>query len=248
LKKILIYRVLIDDYDAVITNDYKIKSKKFVYDFLYITNACIKTSWNVKIVKQMENDASLTNRYYKMCFFDDFDYYDYSIYLDANIRIENDLDELIENLDDRFGIHAHIHPHRSNQKIELAACYLHRKVNLRNYIKERLRQTGLKKLKLFECGVLIKNHKNESLKNGMQEWFEKYKNSRVRRDQIYFTEQMYKNNIEVGEIKNSNLRGENTKYFKIVSPHKKKPVKKNIFFKLDSIIRKTIFFLEEKIN
>lgn len=239
---------MINDYDSVIRNDFNIKSEKFEYDFLYITNTEIETDWKVKRIKEKNCDASLINRYYKMCYFDNFDDYDYSIYLDANIRIQNNLDDLIESLDEKYGVHAHIHPHRDNQKIELAACLANRKVSFVNYLIERIAQVKDEKFQLFECGVLIKNHNEKNIKKAMHEWFLKYENSRAKRDQLYFTSSMEKKQVKIGEIKDSNLRGENTKYFKIVSGHNNKNNKINLIFKIKSLIFKIIFFIENKIN
>lgn len=228
MQNILIYKAVFDSYDDIDDSIIELQSENINITYKYLSNRKNenKEGWDCILKEKIENDSALTNRYYKMCYWDDFEKYDYSIYLDGNIKIVSSLERLIESLERKIDIYAVRHPYRNDQKSELDACLLLNKIGLTEYFLESFNLYREKRHDLFECGILIKNHKSVKIKLGMQTWFDYYKISLCRRDQIFFTKSMIENNLSIGLLQGINIREEKTQYFKLLK-HKRNKKKVN---------------------
>lgn len=164
------------------------------------------------------------NRYCKMHGYKIFPNYKYSIYVDGRVNCVGALSDLINGIGNR-GLALHKHSFINDLYIEIIHLVLFQLVDeenakevARKYIKEGLpRNYGM-----LECGVIITDHTNHKAIEVLENWFDSYYRSCVKRDQLHLIYNIWKMNINVDEI--GTLEGSiwSNKYFNISHKHNMK--------------------------
>lgn len=132
-----------------------------------------------------------------------FEGYDYSIYIDGNIKLISTISKLIQKVNENRGLA--IHKHSSNNCIskEILDCRAYGKGNLKK-LKEQVNryfEKGFpKEYGMLECNVLVMDLKNKEAIHIFEDWWKEYLNSESRRDQIALPYVLWKNNVKVEEI------------------------------------------------
>ncbi|NVP02088.1 hypothetical protein HWA77_17890 [Photobacterium damselae subsp. damselae] len=216
MKNIVIYKAVFNSYDNI-----EEISDEFIYkniDYYVISDKYIELSkpWNLILVDDIYGDPVINNRFFKFNLIDKFKEYEYSIYLDGNISVVGDINQLVSSLDVNKEVFLYEHPYRGRVKDEVTACFIYGKINIFEFINLRSKKYSIyldNKYKLYECGVLIRTKNINNI--AFSELFEIFK-SKVRRDQIYFPHIMEKYNIAIDSLGISNIRTE-SEYFQLKS-------------------------------
>lgn len=204
--KVAIYTCITGNYDNV--EEPLIKEDGCDY-FLFTNNKNI-TSDNWKImpipeeIAKMGNNAKI-NRYIKMHPKELFDEYDYSIYIDGNIKLVSTISQFTQNVNTDTGLA--IHSHCTNVCIfdEVKACRAYGKGNYKNLKQQvnRYKNEGFPKdYGMLECNVLVSDLKNENSKKIFDAWWNEYLISESMRDQIALPYVLWKMKIPVEKIGN----------------------------------------------
>ena len=204
--KIAIYTCITGDYDKVeeplITEE--------GCDYFLFTNSKNITSDNWKIIpipeeiQKLQNNAKI-NRYIKMHPKELFEGYDYSVYIDGNIKLISTISQFVRKINDKTGFA--IHRHCTNECIfnEVKDCRAYGKGNYSKLKKQisRYKNEGFpKEYGMLECNVLVSNLKNENAKKIFDGWWNEYLTSESMRDQIALPYVLWKMKIPVEEIGN----------------------------------------------
>ena len=194
--RVAIYTVNIGGYDHLIqplfTNDkcdYYIVSDKKPTDL---------GVWKWIDANKYIEDLNTTNvkkaRYIKthpQLFFKD---YDYSIFIDGNIRCITDITKYIANINKNTGIAIHPHPYRDCIYKESKACKITGKGNY-NVMKKQVQEykaEGMPELfGLFETNVVIRDHNKKECIEIMDSWWNEI-DKKSERDQISLTYVLWK--------------------------------------------------------
>lgn len=202
-EKIVVYSVLFGAYD-------EIKEPIFVpdnCDFYLITDQELspKSAW--KRVDVSEFDLSdLTNveknRYFKMLPHLLFPNQKFSIYIDSNILVVGDLTAMI-NCIKESGIAMHAHRHRNCLYSEAKAAEMVNKIS-RNQFHEYKKHLDLIGMPLNyglpECNIIAREHNNPRCISLMNRWWDLFKNSNIKRDQLHISIAMWQESIIAEEI------------------------------------------------
>lgn len=151
------------------------------------------------------NTAALKNRYVKMFPYKFFDC-KYSIYLDGNLQIVGRPSKMVQQsiITSKTGIGMHLAP-RENCIYEEAKTVCHvGKISAseRDSVLKLYRDSAMPRhYGMCECNVIVRDHENPTMKHLMDEWWMHYFNG-VKRDQLYFTYILYKNNFNFSDVYN----------------------------------------------
>lgn len=210
-KKIAIYTCISGKYDKV--NEPAYISKQCDY-YIYTDNDLNPNSiWQKKSLSSITEIENLTNleraRYIKTHPHLLFKEYDYSIWVDGNIKIMADLLPLVSDMGDHImGIHKH--PSRDCVYDEMMDIILLKKAvsaDLKKQLKLYQEEGFPKKYGQFETNVIITNLKKELCKNIYQDWWNEI-SKYTKRDQMSFTYVLWKNHVKSKDIY---LLGNNTR-------------------------------------
>lgn len=200
-KKIAIYTSVFGGYDKLIEPLYFPDN----CDFYAITDIEIDRNSVWKKINELPEMKNMTNveknRYVKINPHLIFKEYDYSIYVDGNIKIMTDLTEYIHRLND-IGIGTHKHHLRDCVYDELLAIIKAKKDTRENVEKHKkyLKETKMpRNYGLLQCSVIVREHNNPKCIKIMEEWWNEFKNY-SKRDQISLPHVLYMNRINVDEI------------------------------------------------
>lgn len=167
-------------------------------------------------------DNVMKNRFVKMFPDKIFNNYDYSIYIDGNIKVISDLSEYIHRIGNK-GLSIHSHGKRDCVYQEAKAIKIYKKEKketVDNYLKLLKSRSFPEKFGLLECNVIVRQHHHEICQKVMKEWWIEF-SKHIKRDQLSLPYVLYKNKIEVNDI---SLLGENiytNPSFRIVSHNDK---------------------------
>lgn len=176
-------------------------------DFYIITDNEIpkESLWkkiNPKEFSDIDNMNNIyKNRYFKMNPHKVFPNYEYSIYIDGNIKVITDLSELVNKVG-KCGIAMHSHATRNCITQEAKACDIWRKENLDVINKqiEKYFQEGMpKEFGLLQASVIVRKHNSEQCIRIMSEWWHEFING-CKRDQISLPYILWKNKCSVNDI------------------------------------------------
>lgn len=218
MKNIVIYKAIFNSYDKV----EKISKDNICdnFDYYVISDKYINLPkpWVLILVDDLYGDPVLNNRFFKFNLMQEFKKYEYSIYLDGNISVVGNINQLVSDLDVNKSIYLYQHPYREVIKDEVTSCFVYGKINAFEYIKLRSKKYSTylnDKYKLYECGVLIRNRNRNRNRNesAFIELFDTFR-TKVKRDQIYFSYIMDKYDVAVGNLGVSNIRT-NSEYFRL---------------------------------
>lgn len=201
-KKIAIYTCITGDYDNLIEPLYCNEN----IDYIIFTNNTNITSkeWKVKYLENEENlNNVLLNRYVKMHPHKLLKEYDYTIYVDGNIKIYSDLSSYINRIDKKIGLALSMHSTRNNLTDELEACKILKKGNIDKIdakIKEYLEKGMPNEYGLLEAPVIVTDLHNQVAKKILNEWWDEFYLSDTYRDQIILPYILWKNDIPIKSI------------------------------------------------
>ena len=204
--KVAIYTCITGNYDEV--EEPLIKEDGCDY-FLFTNNKNIKSdNWKIMPIPEeianMGNNAKV-NRYIKMHPKELFDEYDYSIYIDGNIKLVSTISQFVKQVSEKTGLA--IHRHCTNECIynEVKDCRAYGKGNyskLKKQVKRYKKEGFPKDYGMLECNVLVSDLKNNNSKRIFDEWWNEYLSSESMRDQIALPYVLWKMKILVEEIGN----------------------------------------------
>ena len=153
------------------------------------------------VVPDKKMSAKNKNRYVKMHPEKIFTDYKYSIYIDGNIRPITDFTEFIQNVGE-CGVATFRHPNNDCAYLEAKHCIISKKVTKAEaeehigYLKE---QNMPEHFGMADCGLIVREHNNQTCIKMMNEWWEQYL-AHSKRDQISFAYVVYSNNLEMNTI------------------------------------------------
>jgi hypothetical protein len=201
--KIAVYSCITGAYDRVIEPHFKPSN----VDFLLVTDDQLPatSAWrgiDISTIKGLPAlDNSYMNRYVKLhphLFLDD---YDYSIYIDGNIRIVGDIRYLIHLLN-QYGLVSTLHRSRDCIYQELEACILQNKDNHRTMEKQisLYKRRGMSKHQgLIEASLLVMDHHNPICIEIMERWWQEIAKYSTR-DQLSLPFVLWEMGIPISEI------------------------------------------------
>ena len=202
--KIAVYTCITGDYDKV--------ASPYIYEencdyILFTNNPNLKSDfWQVRFIPdeiQTIGDNILINRYVKMHPHEVLKGYDYSIYIDGNIRLVAPITQFTGLINAKTGLAIHRHNKSKGLNDELLECRAYSKGNYRK-LKEQVEsyfQEGMpEKFGLYECNMLISDLKNNSLKNIMSSWWDEFINSESKRDQFSLPYVIWKSGFDFDEV------------------------------------------------
>lgn len=220
--KICIYTVSTGKYD-------QIKEPIFVddeIDYYVFTEQDIQSdcTWKKKEIPQSLKDMMTPlelARYIKTHPHEFFPEYDYSIFIDGNIRITCDIKPLIYSMI-AAGKKIAIHRHQVRDCIydEAIAIYAAGKASKSELKRQTKEYKGLgfpKHFGLFETNVVIRNHVDSECIQIMNSWWSEMEQFTMR-DQMSFTVALWKNNKESDYVQSLGNNSRRNPYF-IVDSH-----------------------------
>ena len=201
--KIAVYTCIIGNYDQPQEPQFKPGN----VDYLLVTDGELPSTgaWkgiDVRTIKGLPSlDDSRVSRYVKLhphLFLDD---YDYSIYIDGNIKTVGDMRYLIHLLN-QYGFVSNLHRHRNCIFEELEACIRPQKDNpeiMRKQMDSYKSEGMPGNYGLLETNLLVRDHHNPVCIEIMERWWrELVKHSR--RDQLSLPFVLWEMGIPVSEI------------------------------------------------
>ena len=222
--KIAVYSCITNEYDTV----HEPLSREPSIDYFLFTDGEVPSGskWKKIDITQFKEYTELTpvqlNRMLKILPFQYLPDYDYSIYIDGNIKIVAPLSPLIEDMGNHaFGVHYH----RTRDCIydELVQVLYLKKADPATAKK----QIGVYKKEgfphhfgLYENPILIRKHSDEEVRNLMETWWEEYMRYPTR-DQLSLPYIVWKIGYDRGKIHIIGKNLEENPRFKRVAHHKK---------------------------
>lgn len=204
--KIVIYTCITGGYDRLISPFLKFDN----IDYIAFTDneKDNNTDWEIRDIpeniKKLENNI-LINRYIKFHPYELFESekYDYSIYVDGNIKIISDLTDMTYVVNEKTGLAMHRHYLRDNISNEIETCKILKKGNY-NKLKqqvERYKAEGLPiNFGILECNAIVSNLKNKNAQVLLNSWWKEFKNSESYRDQIALPYVIWKQGYKIEDI------------------------------------------------
>ena len=201
-KKLAIYTCITGDYDNVVEPMYCNENIDYL---LFTNNKKLKSNkWKVVYLDNKKNLYNvMLNRYVKMHPFEYLKNYDYSIYIDGNIRIYADISCYIEKINSKYGLALSMHSTRNKLSDEAKACMMLKKGNteeIENELKRFMNEGMPDEYGLLEAPVIATNLKSELAQKIFDEWWDCFSNSKAYRDQIFLPYVLWKRKIIVQEI------------------------------------------------
>lgn len=221
----VVYTCIVGNYDFL--NDPQYISDGFDY-ICFTDNDRLKSDiWEIRqLPKEVENFSLIKKqRNVKVNPHIYLKEYDISIWVDGNILIQDDLNDLLnETLNERYSIYVPKHPSR-NCIYDEAAEVIALKKDCRDIVKpqiERYKDDGFpKNYGLLQSNILIRKHNEKDCVKLMESWFNEIKNG-SHRDQLSFNYVSWVNqDIEVYYL-NEDIC--NSKWFKWRRTHSSHPI------------------------
>lgn len=223
-KKIIVYTCITEGYDYLFPPVWIDPSIEF-FCFSDAVNEDT-AGWQVIAIPEHEyyDDCVISNRYCKMFPWKVLPKHDWSIYIDANIRLLRDPSPIIADIESA-GYHMAIpaHPDRSNIWEEVEACIRLKKFKPEDELRvqdqlDRYKRAGLTLVSgLTENNIIIRSGSRGVLEPVMQLWWDEFL-SGVKRDQVSLPYVLFKTKTEISRLTFSSR--DNNPYFRIV-PHRK---------------------------
>ena len=220
-KKIVVYTCITGKYDKV---EEPLVTESNCDYVLFTNNKELKSDiWQIKeIPKDIENlkDNIIINRYIKMHPSELFKKYDYSIYIDGNIKIISKISHFIKYINNENGLAIHRHCVNNCIYKEINTCIAFGKGN-RKMLKKQYRryrkENFPKEFGMVECNVLVSDLNNDNQKKIFDGWWNEYLISESKRDQISLPYIIWKNNYRIEQIGILGKNVNKNKYLKINS-------------------------------
>lgn len=199
-----IYTCITNGYDSV---------KEPLFKPLELTYYCFAekkiSSESIWVYKKIPSNILLmgncnANRYCKMHPFSFFENYDFSIYIDGNIRTISDMSLLYDIAKkSKTGLALHIHSRRQCVYEEIEACLLYGKGDanaLLRYKKKLEEESFPKNFGLFQASVIVVDLKNAYAKKILDAWWNEYNTSKTQRDQLTLPYVIWKMGFKCSDV------------------------------------------------
>lgn len=202
-KKIVVYSCIVGNYDSINEPIYFNDN----VEYILFSDKDIKSNfWKVRKIPtkilQYKN-KTIINRYIKLHPLDFFKDYDYSIYIDGNVKTLTDISGFVNCINKKTGIAMFRHHSRKCIYIEEKACLLQNKGNKDKIIKQIEKYKSEKfptNYGLLEGTIIVSDLKNIKAKNLLEKWWEEFYNSESLRDQLSLPYVLWKNNYKIDDI------------------------------------------------
>lgn len=194
-EKVIVYTSIFGSYDEILEPlcvdencDY------YIFTDQKIPEESIWKKVDNSLIPEYCNTPAKKNRYVKMFPHKLFDCR-YSIYIDGNLQLVGHPSQLVQNRlnECKTGIGMHLAP-RENCIYEEAenVCHVGKiSKDERNEVLKLYKDSKMPRhFGMCECNVIVRDHKNENMKQIMERWW-KYYLEGVKRDQLYFTYTVY---------------------------------------------------------
>jgi hypothetical protein len=206
-KKIVVYTCITGKYDNLVDPEFFDKNITYIA-FCDDKKIVSSTKWIVKDIPdniKSLNDNLLVNRYIKMHPDELFrgDNFDYSIYVDGNIKIYSYLTPFISCVSNKTGLAMHRHSLRNCIYKEYKACKLLKKGNhkmLKEQVAKYKNEGFPSEYGMFECAVIVKDLKNGNGSAILDAWWEDFKKAKSLRDQVSIPYVLWKLGYKVEDI------------------------------------------------
>ena len=201
MSKVCIYTYTSRGYDAILPPPISFDDVDFI---LFSDDVLSCPGWTVRPLCHPINLSNpfLINRYYKLFPHLLLSEYQYSIYIDANIRLLSDLSYLVALPElSNNGILLLAHPYRSNVLEELEFCLQINKISPQIYqhcrsILESLIFDGFPfDFPLIQASLILRCHSNVSVRLSMDYWWD-YISHYPSRDQFFLGPALFKAGVE----------------------------------------------------
>ncbi len=205
--RVVVYTCITNGYDTLL--DPAILPENVTYIAFLDNYSKIKGSrWIIKkipdsIQKEIP-DGVLANRFVKFhpneIIGDEFDY---SIYVDGNIRIVGDITTLIDAVNPKTGLALHRHRQRNSVFDEVEVCKILKKGNVEKLSEQakKYKEKGFPAaFGLYECNVIVSDLHNKMAKKLLDDWWQEFLESESMRDQIALPYVVWKNGLGFDDI------------------------------------------------
>ncbi len=201
-KQIAVYTCLFGDYDEILEPPFVPDN----IDYYIVTDRKLKEGsfWkrvDLSVIPEGIKDPVSKNRWCKMHPDRLFPDYQYSIYIDASIKIFSDLTPLTATVDD-YPVAMFMHKNRDCVYEEIDVCSAFGKDSARNLEAYRkiLEERGVPKNGgLLEAPLIVRKHHDERCKSLMHEWWEEF-GKPCKRDQIVLIGVLARMGIDLRQI------------------------------------------------
>ena len=225
-KKIVVYTCITGDYDEISEPLYHNNNVDYV---IYTNSENIKVNeWKKRPIpeniEKMKDDV-LINRYIKMHPKELFNEYDYSIYIDGNVRTVSDISCFVNTINEKTGLSLHRHDSRNCIYQEAKVCTLYKKGNI-SKVKQQInkyKQEGFPpEYGLLQCNIIVNDLKNNHAEKILEEWWREFLKSESKRDQMSLPYVLWKQKYKVEDIGNLGNNVKNNSKIEIVMHNKEK--------------------------
>lgn len=129
--------------------------------------------------------------------------YDYSLYIDGNIRVISDIRPFVNQCSQATGLAMHRHRHRQCIYEEADICTCLRKGNhkaIKAQIKKYLQEGFPKNFGMNEANIILSDLKNNQSKLLLNEWWNEFEQSNSLRDQIAWPYILWKSGFSIEDV------------------------------------------------
>ncbi|MFC1721250.1 glycosyltransferase domain-containing protein [Patescibacteria group bacterium] len=222
-KKIIIYTAIFGGRDRITEPVYLPANA----DFVCFTDSDIKSdAWEVRKVEPVSESSVRAAKIYKVLPHKYFPDYEYSIWIDGNILVHGDINELINEYlkDVNFAAYDHMKCEDKRDCIydeaqalqEAAERGRHKNLNFEKLEKQiqRYKEEGYPANNgLIHSAIMLRRHNEPDVIKTMDDWWKEIVNN-SRRDQLSFNYVAWKNNFKFVYLPGDSR---NNKYFKMVA-------------------------------
>lgn len=151
-----------------------------------------------------------------------FSEYDYSIYIDGNIRIVTDMFPIISDMSNHIlGIHDYQVDCIYNMKDAIIAGKRAKKAYVLPQIQKYKTEGFPENFGAFECNVLVRKHMDAQCQKLMEDWWNEFNNTTSKRDQLSLPYVLWKNNMTSNCVKSLGHHVRENPRFQVGLNHKK---------------------------
>lgn len=221
--RIVVYTVIFGKYDKVSQPQYTdSKTDYYIVTDMDLPDGGIWKKCNPRLYTELSGlSQQEKSRFFKMhpeLLFKD---YDYSIYIDGNITIRQDLTPIIAAMENKGKIFC-LHRHSARDCIyeEGKAVYALGRAGFREVSRQlsRYRKEGMPRhFGLFENNVIARKHNEKACIKIMDTWWNEYHNG-CKRDQLSFMYALWKNGYDASFVMSMGSNSRKNPMFAI-SPH-----------------------------
>lgn len=204
--KIAVYTCIIGEYDNLQIPLLEFNNVDY-YLFTDNVEKYAKYSNIYKIIKIDDEVLKLgniaANRYIKFHPKEILKEYEYTIYIDGNVRIVSDIRTFVKKCNDRTGIAMHTHRERNDIYDEAAVCKLLKRGNSKmidTQVSKYIEEGFPKKYGMNEATIIVSDINNKISEKLLNDWYEEFIRSKSLRDQLAWPYILWKNNYKISDI------------------------------------------------